>query len=239
LPALLAQTSTNLEAHQLEVEEVLADCNYSSGPVLQQLEEEGIRGYIPNLANYLPKRKGFTYIQQGDYYLCQAGKKIPFKNLRTDYRDNSQTKIYTSSAKDCRGCIWSETCLKKEKNKHIEDTVYKPYYDRMYQRMHTRQGKAKRQLRSCTVEPVLGTLLQFRRMRRVNTKGLELANKHVLLAASAYNLKKLMARVSSKKAAAAAVTKDTILACEAMLSALLFLFFYGVGLAKLKKVNAT
>ncbi|MDR0863854.1 MAG: IS1182 family transposase [Candidatus Symbiothrix sp.] len=222
LPALLGQTKDSLAAHHLEVEEVLADCNYSSGPVLQQLEEEGIKGYIPNLGNYLPARKGFTYVPEGDYYLCQAGKKIPFKNLRTDHRDNSQTKIYTSSVKDCKGCIWSETCIKKEKYKHIEDTIYKPYYDRMHQRMHTRKGKAKRHLRSSTVEPVLGTLLQFRRMRRVNTKGLKLANKHVLLAASAYNIKKLLAFVSSKKTAAVAVAKDTIHSCDTVLNNLLF-----------------
>ncbi|MDR1937544.1 MAG: hypothetical protein LBQ73_03460 [Tannerellaceae bacterium] len=90
----MEQATANLEAHQLEVEEVLADCNYSSGPVLKQLEEAGIKGYIPNLANYLPERKGFTYIAQEDCYLCQAGKKITFKKIRTDSRDQSQTKIY-------------------------------------------------------------------------------------------------------------------------------------------------
>ena len=49
-----------------------------------------------------------------------------------------------------------------------------------------------RTLRSATVEPVLATLLCFGGMRRVYTKGINLANKHVLMAATAYNLKKIL-----------------------------------------------
>lgn len=49
-----------------------------------------------------------------------------------------------------------------------------------------------KKLRSSTVEPVLGTLLDYGAMRKVRTRGLKLANNHVLLAAMAYNLKKLI-----------------------------------------------
>ena len=38
----------------------------------------------------------------------------------------------------------------------------------------------------------MGTLLEFLGMRQVYIKGIELANKHVLMACTAYNLKKLM-----------------------------------------------
>jgi hypothetical protein len=76
--------------------------------------------------------------------------------------------------------------------KQIEDTVDKPYYDRMYQKVHGKTGRRMKKLRSATVEPVLGTLLDFQGMRKVYTKGICLANKHVLLACTAYNLKKLM-----------------------------------------------
>ncbi|MFQ7697317.1 MAG: transposase [Phocaeicola vulgatus] len=48
-----------------------------------------------------------------------------------------------------------------------------------------------KKLRSATVESVLGTLLDFRAMRKVHTRGIKFANKHVLLATMAYNLKKV------------------------------------------------
>ena len=49
--------------------------------------------------------------------------------------------------------------------------------------------KGKRQ---STVEPVFGTLTQFLGMRKVNTIGIQQANKVMLLAAMAYNLKKYL-----------------------------------------------
>jgi hypothetical protein len=48
------------------------------------------------------------------------------------------------------------------------------------------------QERSKTVEPVPGTLINFTNMRRINSRGIKQANKHVLMAALTYNLKKYM-----------------------------------------------
>ena len=49
-----------------------------------------------------------------------------------------------------------------------------------------------KKLRQSTVEPVLGTLINFLAMKRVNTRSIKLANKCMLMAAIAYNLKKMM-----------------------------------------------
>lgn len=45
-----------------------------------------------------------------------------------------------------------------------------------------------KKLRQSTVEPVLGTLINFLAMKRVNTRGIKLANKCMLMAAVAYNV---------------------------------------------------
>ena len=192
LPMIVNQTIDNLKRNGLQFEEILADTGYSSGTSLKYLEESNIKGYIPCTGNYLPFREGFTYNAIGDFYQCRNGVIIPFKGLRVDHRDNTLTKSYYSSAKDCRPCPFREECIKKAKYKQIGDTFYKPYYDRMYDRVKSRTGEKMKTLRSSTVEPVLGTLLHFRGMRKVYTKGIDLAKKHVLLAATAYNLKKLL-----------------------------------------------
>ena len=49
--------------------------------------------------------------------------------------------------------------------------------------------KGKRQ---STVEPVFGTLTQFMGLRKINTIGLQQANKVMHLSAMAYNLKKYL-----------------------------------------------
>jgi hypothetical protein len=62
----------------------------------------------------------------------------------------------------------------------------------MHIKLQTQKAKRMKKLRSSTVEPVLGTLVNYLGMRRVNTRGLEQANKCMLMAAIAYNLKKLL-----------------------------------------------
>ena len=47
-------------------------------------------------------------------------------------------------------------------------------------------------MRSSTVDPVLGTLVNYLNMQRVNTRGIKQVNKCMLMAAIVHNLKKLM-----------------------------------------------
>ena len=72
------------------------------------------------------------------------------------------------------------------------DTVDKYLYDEMHERMQTRKARRLKKLRQATVEPVIGTLVNFLGMRRVNTRGLQLAGKCLLMAAVCYNLKRLL-----------------------------------------------
>ncbi len=108
-------------------------------------------------------------------------------------------KVYRSSARDCGPCPLRSVCIGKSDFKKIDDSVDKPFYDRMHQRLQTVNREKIRQLRGSTVEPVLGTLVNYLGMRRVNTRGLQQANKCMLMAAVAYNLKKLL-RWEGKKA---------------------------------------
>jgi len=192
LSDIVEQTCQNLKSENIEVEEVLADANYSSGDALKYLEDNHITGYIPNFGLYKNAREGFSYCSTEDYYLCSQGVKLTFKGIRKRSDCDKKIKQYWSLKKDCINCSLKAICANKRGIKMIEDTVDKPYYDRMYQKVHSKKGKLMKKIRSATVEPVLGTLLQFRGMRKLYTKSIQLADKHVLLACTAYNLKKLM-----------------------------------------------
>ena len=62
----------------------------------------------------------------------------------------------------------------------------------MHARMQSYQAKIAMKQRQSTVEPVIGTLVNFLGMKRVNTIGRVQANKCLTMAAIAYNLKKLL-----------------------------------------------
>ncbi|MCA0390162.1 MAG: transposase [Bacteroidetes bacterium] len=70
----------------------------------------------------------------------------------------------------------------------------------MHQKFTHNANYAKKmvKVRSKTVEPVIGTLVNFTNMKRVNTRGIKNANKHVLMASLTYNLKKYL-RFTVKK----------------------------------------
>src|SRR5690625_3094590 len=59
--------------------------------------------------------------------------------------------------------------------------------------------------RSSTVEPVLGTLINHHNMRRINSRGMPQANKHIMMAALTYNLKKYLRFVVKKPSVLAQV----------------------------------
>lgn len=191
LASVVKNTVENLQENDLTVEEVLADAGFSSGEALQALEDRNIIGYIPNFGQYKPSREGFTYDKENDRYTCSRGIHLPFKKIQTTSL-GYQMKVYRSSAKDCGHCPLRSKCIGKSDFKKIDDSVDKPLYDRMHARLQTSKAKRMKKLRSSTVEPVLGTLVNYLSMRRVNTRGMKQSNKCMLMAAVAYNLKKLM-----------------------------------------------
>jgi transposase len=191
LAQVIENTIHNLHPEGLTIQEVLADGGYSSGEALQSLDDNNITGYIPNFGQYKPERPGFTYDKEHDRYTCKQGKHLIFKKIKTT-KFGYVMRHYRSSAKDCKTCPFKTNCIGKSNEKKIEETIDKPLYDKMHLRLQTPKAKRLKKLRSSTVEPVIGTLVNYLAMKRVNTRGITQANKCMLMAAVAYNLRKLL-----------------------------------------------
>jgi transposase len=201
LASVVGHTVACLQAAGLQPEEVLADTNYSSGTALRYLEEHHLNGYIPSFGGYKPEREGFTYDRDNDRYTCSRGVHLPFKMIQTT-AEGYEKKLYRSAASDCAHCPLRDVCMGKANCKQLADSVDKPYYDRMQERMQTARATRMMRRRGATVEPVIGTLVNYGGIKRVNTHGLKLANKCMLMAAVAYNLKKLLHHQSHSRATA-------------------------------------
>lgn len=76
--------------------------------------------------------------------------------------------------------------------KRITVTYYREAYECNNARIKSKLGKRMKAIRQSTVEPVFGTLTQFMGLRKINTIGIQQANKVMHLAATAYNLKKYL-----------------------------------------------
>lgn len=192
LPLVIENLVETLKQNGMCVEEIIADRGFSSGQALKALEENNITGYIPNRGQYVHERVGFTYHEEGDYYCCPNNKKLTYKGT-FETLDGVFNKEYKVSRKECNNCPFSSTCSAYKKYASIiRETIDKPYYQRMHERMQSKKAKILMKKRQSTVEPVIGTLVNYTGMKKVNTKGLEQANKCMTLSAVAYNLKKLI-----------------------------------------------
>jgi len=115
-------------------------------------------------------------------------------NKRAKYTSNKThySPVDPDACQDCRDCPLKASCCGKLPEKRIPITSYRDEYERTITRLHSRWGRRMKRLRQATVEPVLRTLLNHMGMRKINTRGLQLAHKGVLVAAAAYNLLKLL-----------------------------------------------
>lgn len=199
LPHLLKQNIDNLKENGLRQEQVLADTGYSSGEALQFCKDNNIEAYIPNFGQYKAEREGFIFNEELNQYECTRGNKavLVFKKIGTDTK-GYEKKVYRSNNSKCKDCPLRSQCIGKGDYKVIEESIHKPLYDETHERLKSHYAQKIMRKRGSTVEPVLGTMINFGNLKRVNTRGIKQANKHVMMAALAYNLKKYLKFICKK-----------------------------------------
>jgi len=206
LPEIIPQLVSNLGENGLAVGELLADKGFSSGEALKALEEHGITGYIPNRGRFVFERPGFAYDGSADHYICPNGIRLEFKGVKPC--SGYHNRHYSTGCKNCLGCPFTDGCpAYRGKKTFLKITVDSPYYERMHRRMQGRKAARMMKLRQSTVEPVIGTLVNFLGLRKLNTVGLAQAGKCMAMAGAAYNLKKLARHTRNWTLKAAALSK--------------------------------
>lgn len=191
LPAITLRLQRRLEDNELHLQELLADGGYCNGSNYAFLEQRQITGWIPVFGQYKPELAGFPYNLEEDHFTCPAGKILSFKTYDTS-AEGSLLKIYRANYQDCQHCPLKPTCVPKSQCRQITRTAYDQEYRRALARQQSKKGKRMKQLRQSTVEPVFGSLIHHYGMRKVNVRGKAGAHKVMLMAATAFNLKKYM-----------------------------------------------
>lgn len=192
LPSVIENLVETMSQNGVQVEEIVADKGFSSGEALKSLEQHNITGYIPNRSQFVYERPGFIYNKEEDYYTCLNNKQVVYKGTY-EITPGIYNKEYRISRKECKQCALKDQCPGYKKNETVlRDTVDRPYYERMHVRMQTKKARILMKKRQSTVEPVIGSLVNYFGMKKVSTKGLTQANKCMTLSATAYNIKKLL-----------------------------------------------
>ncbi len=202
---------------------ILADAGFSSGENYDFLERENLVSYIPPHGTYKGGPAGFTYIKEGNYWLCPENKKVTFRKRKMV--KNSLQDHYLTKRSDCKNCPIKKQCIGKSYEKRIGITIWVEQYERNNKRIKSRYGRMMKGKRQSTVEPVWGTLTQFMGLRKINTIGIRQANKVMHMAATAYNLKKYLRFTEKHVKTMAGAVAFCICFLSAKISCIKALFF--------------
>lgn len=204
-----------------EVERVLCDSGFASGPNLQTLEEQGIDAYAPagkavaggNPAQRpdpaqpvpeeerarLPRRGGkldraaFIYDAERKSYRCPYGRELVYeRTLQRRNPDGSQVGVEEYRCTDCGGCPMAKECLSRGASRRmIRRDAYEPLREELARRMLTEEGRTIYARRAPLAEGVFAIIKRHMGIRRFTRRGRERVDAELIWICIAYNARKL------------------------------------------------
>jgi len=155
---------------------VSADSIFNNGKALQYLEEEEIKGLIPDKyeasvsknRDYEAENKyhkhNFTYDFKKDHYICLEGKILPFKNQYKDGR-----KVYYHN--ECKNCQAKDKCSQKQNTRIISAYAGEQSRQRMKIEMTKPKNQEEYKKRSSTAESPIGDIKHNNKFREFTVRG--------------------------------------------------------------------
>lgn len=180
------------------IQAATADAAYDFPLAHRVLEEQGISFYVrpqPSADSTKAefKRDAFSYDAEKDVYHCPNGKELRVKGL---YRSASGVYWeYWADRGDCQSCPSREKCLSendKRGARKLLDTYFRPTVRRHLARQNEPDYLAALRKRQIWCEGTFAAQKWGHNLTRVLRRGLEAAEDHCLLSATALNLKRMI-----------------------------------------------
>ena len=186
------------------VHELYGDKAYFRKDILEMLEKQKIKGYIPVSASvYKIDEELFSYNKDSDQWFCFMGnytvgckKKIRHKGTDRQYEYYS----YLFKKEQCRNCPHRDQCMGKNKTqaRRLDVSATTPLFYEKSQKQKTPEFQEKYKKRSAQ-EWKNGEMKRFHGMVRARGWGLRSVSTQVKLTVIAVNLKRIAALVNIRE----------------------------------------
>jgi len=169
------------------------DSAYGSAEMLNWLvHDRGIEPHVPVVdksrrTDGTFSRSDFTYDNEGDFYVCPAGKKLTSTGTLVN---DGATRFYFASKHDCDACPLKPRCCPNTPARKIPRSIYEGARDRARDIAKTDAYLTTRRQRK-KIEMLFAHLKRILRLDRLRLRGPCGARDEFLLAATAQNLRKL------------------------------------------------
>lgn len=137
------------------------------------------------------RREDFQYDEEKDCFLCPAGKELTLRSLEREHYN--VCRVYRADRKDCRACPMLQRCVS---NSHRSRTIRVNIFEAAVKRQRETDGtlahKRILNLRQIWCEGSFAAQKWMHNLRRLFRRGIEAAQDHCLLSATALNLKRMV-----------------------------------------------
>jgi hypothetical protein len=178
---------------RVKPQRVIADTTYGTADNIRELEESGIRAYVPlpdwdqRTPYYGPSR--FAYDAEHDVYRCPQGATLRRNKAVYTGRD---IVIYRADAAVCNACPVKADCTASTHGRQIARSFDADYLDRVRAYHETEAYQKAMRKRKVWIEPLFGEAKQWHGMRQFRLRGLPKVNMEGLFIAAGLNLKRLL-----------------------------------------------
>lgn len=179
----------------LPIQAATADSAYDLPLFHRVLKDHNIRFYVRPCSNSLKacgkgNPSSFVYDEENDLYRCPQGKELELRNLTR--LSGGLRWVYYSKKADCDICPVRTECIGKCRTKHIERNYFwkeiRADIDKLETPLYQRALR-KRQIWS---EGTFAAQKWGNNLARLFRRGIEAAEDHCLLSATALNLKRMI-----------------------------------------------
>jgi transposase len=175
----------------LELTVVVADKGHHSGENLAGLEERGLVGLIssPRRESGAPgfQRVNFIYDPETDTFRCPAE-----KTLRRQKNREAVSQRYRARGSDCRECPHFGVCTQSPAGRSLSVPVHEEVLLANRERVHAAENRPLLSIRRQRGEAPFGYFKGYGGLRRFAGRGLNYAQKKTLIAATGWNLLRLL-----------------------------------------------
>ena len=180
----------------LPIQTAGADSAYGTTLIFKSLEDMNIQLYTPGTpggTTYQVEltRDDFLYDEKADQFICPQGKRLPLRSL--ERTEHNICRVYRAERTDCQACPLYSQCVASS---HYSRTLRVNIFEAAAKRQQSGGRHSERRhilnLRQIWCEGAFAAQKARHNLRQLFRRGIEAAEDHCLLSATAFNLKRMV-----------------------------------------------
>lgn len=186
----------HIQSEVIPVQIATADSAYDFSLAHRTLDDMGISFFVrpqarPEYVRVSIAKDAFTYDEKQDVYICPNG-----RNLHLKYLTRGASGIswqYQPDRNECLTCPMREQCMtNRQRVRTVEHSYFLPAVQKNYAKRESPAYKDALRKRQIWCEGTFAAQKREHNLMRVLRRGLEAAEDHCLLSATAMNLKRMI-----------------------------------------------